>query len=66
MNGGGVSRLQNIGSIATISSDCGCIYVLPNCRRGIVSFSQQSFAIEDDVTVCQVRVRRVCNFDIKA
>jgi hypothetical protein len=27
-DGGGVERpLQNIGSIATISSDCGCIYV---------------------------------------
>ena len=38
---------------------------LPNCRRGIVSFSQHPFAIEDDVTVCQVRVRRMCNFDIK-
>ena len=38
---------------------------LPNCRRGIVSFSQHPFAIEDDVTVCQVRVRRMCNFYIK-
>jgi len=65
-DGGGVERpLQNIGSIATISRDCGCIYVLPNCRRKTVSFSQHPFAIEDDVTVCQVRVRRMCNFDIK-
>jgi hypothetical protein len=65
-DGGGVERpLQNIGSIATISSDCGCIYVLPNCRRETVSFRNTQFAIEDDVTVCQVRVRRMCNFDIK-
>src|SRR6516162_10578743 len=32
---------------------------LPNCRRWSVSFSQHPFAIEDDVTVCQVRVRRL-------
>src|SRR5215469_1946970 len=43
----------------------GALMFLPNCRRGIVSFSQHTFAIEDDVTVCQVRVRRMCNFDIK-
>jgi hypothetical protein len=34
--GGGERPLQNIGSIATISSDCGCIYVfaqLPALER---------------------------------
>jgi hypothetical protein len=55
--------------MAAASSDCDCIYVLPNCRRRTVSFSQHPFAIDDDVrpakTVCQVRVRRACKVCVK-
>src|SRR5262249_58115490 len=52
-------RLQQ--SLAIVAAFMFC----PICRRRSVSLSQHPFAIEDDVTVCQVRVRRVCNVGVK-